>query len=211
MTATADSMSCSCFFPITHQLPCRHVLCLNQHLMLRPFVPAQVGKRWLRSFKPPRAYKPGLPLSLVISGPGGDAAASQSLPSFLTTTVRAAASLTQQQRYEQLMGLLRTVAERGADDEMAYPAVHERVQQLLSWVLEETSEARPATAQAQSAPLSSSITSLNPSTTIDEVVEPLVPKRKRGKAQEKRHPSQGERAPAKRKRAGAVSMSLTQQ
>ena len=211
VTATADSMSCSCFFPITHQLPCRHVLCLNQHLMLRPFVPAQVGKRWLRSFKPPRAYKPGLPLSSVISGPGGDAAASQSLPSFLTTTVRAAASLTQQQRYGQLMGLLRTVAERGADDEMAYPAVHERVQQLLSWVLEETSEARPATAQAQSAPLSSSITSLNPSTTIDEVVEPLVPKRKRGKAQEKRHPSQGERAPAKRKRAGAVSMSLTQQ
>jgi hypothetical protein len=216
VTATADTMSCSCCFPITHQLPCRHVLCLNQHVLLKPFVPTQVGKRWLRSFKPPREYTPGLPLSSVVSGPSGDAAATHSLPSFLTTTVRVAAPQTPQQRYGQLMGLLRTVAERGAEDEKGYPDVYERVQQLLSWVMERTSEARPAGAAAtqdlvQSGPLSSSITSLNPSTTIDEIVEPLLPKKKRGKPQEKRHLSQGERAPAKRTRADGDSLSLTQQ
>ena len=85
---------------------------------------------------------------------------------------------------------------------------------MASWIVALGSEApADATWHQQGGPLSSSLTSLNETTTIDEVVQPPKPKRKRVRAQEKRHPSQGERPTGKRKGAAGINLtvSLTQQ
>ena len=50
--AKDDCMRCSCNFPVTYLLPCRHVLAINLHLRRVEFNRGQVGQRWLRNFKP---------------------------------------------------------------------------------------------------------------------------------------------------------------
>jgi hypothetical protein len=214
--ATPDSMSCSCCFPATYLLPCRHVLCLNAETMMKAFVHTQVGKRWLRSFKPPRDYRPALSLIAAVqssSSSPAPAAPTPPLPTFLSTISRLAAARTEPQRYGTLMGLLKTAADRGAGDASAYPRVLQRTQEFVQWVLDETSEGPPVRVEASApaaAPLSRSLTSLNPGTSIEEVVEPQKPK-KGGSGKEKRHDSQGQRPRRKRKKTGGGGLSMTQQ
>jgi MULE transposase domain len=197
---TADSMECSCCFPATYLLPCRHVICLNQELMLTPFVPSQVGKRWLRSYKPPLGYKPDFPSNA--SQPSSSS--SPVLPSFLVNQVQAGEIPARKRRYGELRGFLDTIASRGADDAEAFPRIRCRVQELCRWVEAETSAA-PSTSAAVPTPLplasmeqssddpTARLTSLHPTLTIADTREPVKPRRGKGREQERRQASQGER------------------
>jgi len=86
-------MKCSCCFPNTFLLPCRHVLYLNQVIFKEPFRSDQVGQRWLRSFMPPASYTPN-PLLLQV----------QRLPQAvaLVASARVDKIPSERQRYAQL-------------------------------------------------------------------------------------------------------------
>ena len=195
--ATMDTIECSCCFPATYLLPCRHVICLNLELMLTPFLPTQVGKRWLRSYKPPRDYK----FILLTPPPLESSSLSPSLPSFLSNAMQAGPRLTRKHRWGELTGIFKTAADRGADDAEAYSDILQWSKELLRRILDRTSA--PASAplniqgeqqqQPQQPEALTRLTSLHPSLTIGEARAPPKPKKKRHREEEKRRPSQGER------------------
>ena len=198
MTVTATSMQCSCSYPAMYQLPCRHVLCLNQRLHNKPFLPTQLGQRWLLHYMPPDEYDAQLVASV------------HSVPSFppsLTSMTQADRASTYTSRYGTLYGLCKYIVCRAAEYVDAYPGALERVQQLKDWVTQQTSELAGANSAATSiasvvAASSTSASSANPAPVlstlnanvpISEMREPPKPKRKQGRSQEGRFPSRGER------------------
>jgi MULE transposase domain len=221
---TADTMDCSCFFPATHLLPCRHVLCLNQQLMLTPFVPAQVGQRWMKKYKPPLGASTAslsLPLPPNPSTP---------LPSYLSTCVQAGEIPAQNRRAGELRGLCDTIVSRGSEDKDNWFTILAWVRELTQRIEElgaaprsssvsssaPLSQPSPSTLASLSQPSSSTaldnddaltrLTSLHPSLTIGEVQQPLRPLSKRHRAKEKRTASQGERRKSKRNRHEGLSL-----
>jgi hypothetical protein len=151
---TATSMQCSCFFPSIHLLPCRHVLVLNQHLMGTPFVPGQVGKRWLRSYMPPAAYKPTViaPISdpPSSSSESSSSSSSSSIPAdFLVTFVQAGEVPAKKRRVGELRGICDTIVSVGAEHGNHFFRIRRAVQQLCQWV--EVLVAEPTASSASSA------------------------------------------------------------
>jgi hypothetical protein len=134
-------MRCSCSFPITHLLPCRHVLALNLHLFRAAFRVGQVGKRWLRYFKPPpsapRAIDPSSSLSdlpAIVSDDIPDP-----IPSHLQTFVQAGQIPARRARYGQLMGYCTTICTRGAEFKDVFFDALKRVEELARWIEANTS------------------------------------------------------------------------
>ena len=210
-------MECSCCFPITYLLPCRHVMCLNNHLMGTPFVVGQVDKRWLRQYKPPANYDFKLPCTSSGS-PSCSPCSSSPVPinhAFLSSAIQAGEVPVQRTRFGELKGLCDAICWRGAGDKSAYFRVLARVKELCQWVEAETSAPPlpPPTASAGafscSPPAADDaqlrLSSLHPVLSIAQTQEPAKPKRRKGR-EEGRTSSQGEKSNRKRQR-----IALTQQ
>ena len=206
VVATLTSMRCSCGYPATYLLPCRHVLSLNHPLHLTPFLRSQIGQRWLLSYMPPTDYTP---LRILPS------AHISFDPSFLTSVAQQNVASTQPSQYGQLMGLCKSLCDRASEDVAVYPAAYERLMELTDWVMQRTSECVEQGAAAVSEVAisnSSHVTSLNPTVPISAIIEPAAPKKRRGRVAEARKPSQGEAGTEGGKKRGKKSarISLTQ-
>jgi hypothetical protein len=190
---TADTMECSCFFPTTYLLPCRHVLCLNQQLMMHPFSVGQVGQRWLRSFMPPSKYQPFIsPTSYPSSSPSSQPC----LPSYLANKVQGGAVAGRKRRFAELQGILTAVAHRAADDITAYPSIKTKAEELRDWVETETRVASVAPRSDEERALgdvTQRLTALNDTVTIGNAKAPLPVKKGKGRSASKRIESQGEK------------------
>jgi hypothetical protein len=203
----ARPAECSCFFPAIHQLPCRHVMCLNQALMLYPFQRTQVAARWLRSYRPPQRY---LERSSSSVSSSSSAVQPETQPSYLPTQVLRAKVPSQKRRYGELKGVAERLVACGADNPEIYFQTLAKLQELCRWVeaaaagvTAVTFASGPAAASsvsgqpasstaAASDPQISSLTTLHPTLSIEETKEPSRPRKKRGREQERRFRSQGE-------------------
>ena len=105
VTITETTMQCTCGFPLSYLLPCRHVLVVNNHIFNSQFRVSQVGLRCLRAHMPAVRYRPSPP-SLSFYPP-----LDVSVPSFTSTVAVASTNLAAQKaRYGQLMGWFTTIA-----------------------------------------------------------------------------------------------------
>ena len=125
---TNSFMQCSCCFPITHLLPCRHVFALNLHKFKRAFLRGQVGLRWLKAYMPP----PEAPASLAQER---NATIPTAIPSYEPSSCTSAAEMpSRAARYGQLMGFCTTVCTRAAEYKEIFHLVLKWVMVLANWV-----------------------------------------------------------------------------
>lgn len=104
VAVTETTMQCTCGFPRSYLLPCRHVLVVNNHIYNMQFRVAQVGLRWLRAHMPAVRLQPA-PASLQLNSPPD-----LPVPSFASGTATSVSVPSQKARYAQLMGWFTTIA-----------------------------------------------------------------------------------------------------
>jgi hypothetical protein len=145
-------MVCSCCFPITYLLPCRHVLRLNLQLYKAAFRSGQVGKRWLRYFKP----QPSAPADLTLRAavPDGDPV-DNLIPADLESFVQPGLELSRRGRYGQLMGYCQTICSIGSEHKTVFFDALKDVQALVRRLEAATAESAFGSA-AQLSPATSS-------------------------------------------------------
>ena len=80
--SSRETMRCSCNFPATHLLPCRHVLTMNLYLYGAAFNRGQVGQRWLRYYRPVAAIEQSSSHPIGLPPP----LPTEPIPSFLSTS-----------------------------------------------------------------------------------------------------------------------------
>jgi hypothetical protein len=201
-----NSMRCSCSFPQTHLLPCRHVLVINLHLYRAAFQVRQVGQRWLKYYKPlPAATSHGQ----SVSEPPPPALPS-AISSSLSGLVQAGKLPARNARYGQLMGYYLTICTRAAEYKDIFHTVLEEADKLAKWVEAKTSTTELATAPAKtSSPSDSSsaaLTDMHPSLSIEQVTLPQHMRKLQGRHGERRQKGAAETAPAKRAKLTASQM-----
>ena len=205
--ARDDVMRCSCCWPITYLLPCRHVLALNLVLFSTPFMRCQVGQRWLRAFMPP----PEAPSSLTTVP---EVPLPTSIPSYLPSSSSPGPGLpTRVARHGQLMGYCATICTRAADYKDIFFTVLTQVEALAQWVEAQTSGTGVAAAPAH-APFrppvqlsSDSVERMHPSVGADQLVFPEARKKRKGRRAEARQEGKGERAQKQARKKTAISAS----
>jgi hypothetical protein len=201
--AKDEHMSCTCGYPSATLLPCRHVFVVNLYLYKTAFRRGQVGKRWLKYYKPtaltPRAVEeaPAAPLDTTI-------------PSFIPTLQQAGTLPARNARYGQLMGYCMTICTRGAEYKDMFHPTLTQVEALARWVEKETSEVGVYTVPP-SAPASSSSSpvvpsGLHPTVGIEDAGLPSHKRKPKGRVKESRQQGAVEVA-AKRARLTASQMS----
>jgi hypothetical protein len=188
----------SCNYPAAYLLQCRHVIALNIFLHRRPFWHEQVGKRWLRYYKPLAVSEdgevPSGPPPPLYEGP-------LQLPN--TSLQKAAPTTGRLSRYGELQGYCLTICTLAADFKDIFQPTVTKLDGLARWVESVTSvtgtdvvpsSATAATgASASPAPLSS----LHPTVPISDMQFPAHKKRQPGRTQEKRQEAASERAAKK--------------
>ncbi len=189
-------MECTCGFPASMQLPCRHVMALNLNLFHHAFRPGQVGKRWLKYYKPP----PSTPLRQLPPEP-----LPSTVPNFISSLEQSGTEPRRQARFGQLMGYCMTICTRGADYSAVFNSAYEKVSGLAHWIEVETSVTRPAAGQR--APSSSpSVPSALSSVAIDDMQLPQHKKKQKGRAGEKRAVGAAEQAAKRGKISASQAM-----
>jgi hypothetical protein len=206
--AKEDFMHCSCGYPTTHLLPCRHVLHINLHLYNYAFQRRQISQRWLKYYKPlsvasTAASDPPLPLPTAI-------------PSFNSALVQVGIMPARQARHGTLMGYCNTICTRAAEYTDIYHEALKKVEELARWVEAQTSKtgldivSRPS--PSSSSPFSSptvqpAVSSLHASVGIEQVAFPEHRKKPKGRPAECRQKGVAERAEGKKARLSASQMS----
>jgi MULE transposase domain len=187
VTITETSMQCTCGFPLSYLLPCRHVLVVNNHIYNSQFRVSQVAKRWLRAHMPAvrdqSARFPYLPPMDV------------SVPSFSSTVPAPQKNLPARQgRWGQIMGWCTTIASIATENGELYGFIAKKVEALCKEV--EGLVSKPAaaperlsTAVSANSTAPSAVSELHPSVSVEQMQMPPHRKRKRGKGSEKRQES----------------------
>ena len=187
------TMKCSCGFPITYLLPCRHVLFVNNFIDGRPFRSDHVGLRWLRSFMPPPKYSPNPLLQQVLGS-------SLNPDTPLITSVKIHKMPNEKARY--------TMYERHGQDiariMAPYKEFHNETEAFwvaaLQWAVAKTSSKQPI-APPSADPTLYTPSALNATVPVECIPHPPLPNAIPGRPSEKRKRSRGESQP-KRKRSG---------
>jgi hypothetical protein len=218
-----DFMHCSCGYPTTHLLPCRHVLHINLRLFNYAFQRRQIGLRWIKYHMPlsiasTGASEPPLPL------PAGPAA----IPSFNPALVQAGTMPARLARHGTLMGYCSTICTRAAEYTDIYHEALGMVEYVSRWVEAKTSKTgldivRPAafsgyspsssSSPSSSASPSSSVAAavqagpaLHASVGIEQVAVPEHRKKQKGRPAESRQKGVAERAEGKKVKLSASQM-----
>ena len=190
VTAKDDYMHCSCKLPTSHLLPCRHVLHLNLYLFRVAFRSAQVGKRWLKY------YKPNLDTDASTS-PEDEAR----FPSFNTSVHLPAAMPARSARYGQLMGYCMTVCTRAAEFTAIFHTTLTKVEELAAWVENMTARAVPSPpacrrclspSVAAAAPAAAT-SALHPDVDVGQLTFPSHRKKQPGREGQRRQVNAGEK------------------
>jgi MULE transposase domain len=189
-------MECTCGFPSSLQLPCRHVLAINLHLFHQAFRPAQVGKRWLKYHMPPSST----PLVQPPSEP-----LPSTVPNFISSLEQSGTEPRRQARFGQLMGYCMTICTRGADYGAVFNSAYEKVRALAHWIEVETSVIRPVATQPVPSS-SSSVPSALSSVPIDDMLLPQHKKKQRGRVGQKRVVGAAEQAAKRGKISASQAM-----
>jgi hypothetical protein len=198
---TLNSMQCSCNFPLTHLLPCRHVIVVNLFLYKVPFIPKQVGQRWLKWYKPAPAYQsvePSPPLQVAI-------------PSFIPSLVQAGTLPAKNARYGQMMGYCMTICQRAVDYNDLFHSTLQKIEAVCSWIEAESSTpsqrrhsaAPSSSASSASSPSSSSGERLHQSLEISQVTFAEHRRKVSGRLGQKRQKGTAERQGEKKSRVSA--------
>ena len=191
-TVTMDetSMHCTCGYPITYLLPCRHLLVVNNWVYNSQFRVGQVGKRWLRAYKPAAGKQ-------VPPAPH-ESASETAVPMFSSSVAPAASPPSRPAAWGTLSAWCNTICSIGMQSAM-YRYVAAKLEALCADVEAQVSQVstlvrkRPAAAvSADSA--SAGSTELNPTVAVDVMEMPPHRKRRQGSASEKRQQSAVERA-----------------
>jgi hypothetical protein len=196
--AKEDFMHCSCGYPTTHLLPCRHVLHINLRLYRAAFQRRQVGPRWLKYHKPVLAAASDAAEPLSAPPP--------SIPNFNPSLVQAGSLPARRARYGQLLGYCTTICTRAAEYKDIFHATLTKVEALARWVEAATSTSGLDTV-ARSASSSSScspptLSDLHPSVGIEQLVLPEHRRKRKGREQQCRQKGAAERADGKRAKTG---------
>jgi hypothetical protein len=206
VVANPDTMRCSCNFPVTYLLPCRHVLRMNLHLTRAGFVLGQVGKRWLRYHKPivvsaESASQPaGLPPPLSV----------EPIPTFNSTLHLPTALPARKARYGQIMGFAMTICARAAEYTDIFHPLLTKMQEAAAWAEEMTAASAPtappvsmssssSTASTSHASAADAPSALHATVAVNQVRFPLHKKRQKGREKQSRQVGIGESA-AKREK-----------
>jgi hypothetical protein len=209
--AKEDFMHCSCGYPTTHLLPCRHVLHINLHLYSYAFQRRQVGLRWIKYYKPLSLApitkcEPPLPLPTAI-------------PSFNSALVQAGTLPARQARHGTLMGYCSTICTRAAEYTDIYHEALRKVEELARWVEAQTSKtgldivtppSPSSSSPSSSSPFSSTAEpgpSLHASVAIEQVAVPEHRKKPKGRPAESRQKGVAERADGKKAKLSLSQMS----
>lgn len=196
-----DYMRCSCCFPVTYLLPCRHVLAVNLLLFRTAFRPTQVGKRWLRYHR----TAPSAPIP-VAQHPYLLPPASS--PSLLTALTQHAAFPLRSARYGQLWGYCQTICNQASEFKDAFFPTLKKVQELVAFVEGLTSSTGHALVQNSPSSTSSTelpapaLTEMHPSISPEQLTLPEHRKKQPGREKQSREKGKGEKA-AKRQRVSA--------
>jgi len=188
VTIEEASMHCSCGFPLTYLLPCRHVLVVNNHMYNAEFRVAQVGKRWLRAHMPAIREQSVSTSSL----PPLDV----SVPSFVSSVAVPSKNLPSRgAQYATIMGWCNTMASVAVDTTGLYSyfagkvrALCQEAEALASQPSAIRSE-RLTTSVASTSSSSSAQPELHPLVEIDQMQIPPHRAPKRGRTSNKRQKS----------------------
>jgi hypothetical protein len=200
VVARDDCMRCSCNFPVTHLLPCRHVLTMNLFLYGAAFNRGQVGQRWLRYYKPVAATQQSS--SYPIGPP--PALPTEPIPSFLSTSHLHAAMPARQARYGQIMGFALTICTRAAEYPHLWHSALTWMERGAKWAEDITSVPMSA-APPPSIPSSSSaeapprLSALHPTVAVEKLTLPRHKQKQAGRPNESRQIGQAEKAGKKQR------------
>jgi hypothetical protein len=188
------TMKCSCGFPITYLLPCRHVLYLNLVIHRRPFIVEQVGQRWLRSFMPSVNYAPNPLLAHVQQVPQ---------PSPLISVRLPAKELTAQQRYTACERFGQDVGRIAAPHKQRWPEVEARCAAFLKDI-ERLVGSDNVVSQPPPDPSQFAIGPLHATVPVECIPHPILPNALPGRTATQRTKSKGEAGQRKRHRDETV-------
>jgi hypothetical protein len=197
-----DFMWCSCGFPISHLLQCRHVLAINLHLYNVAFRQGQVGKRWLKYFKPVRAASQSLSRMPPPTLPS-------TVPRLMTSTLPTSVPLARREaRYGQIMGFCMTICSRACDYDGVYHRILGMVEELAREVEGMTSRTgvdvvRPPSFSSSRMELSA----LHPTVPVGSVSIPEHRKKRKGRSKESRAKGAAEKMTSKRQENESLSAS----
>jgi hypothetical protein len=207
VTVTDSSMHCTCGFPTTYLLPCRHVLVINSHIFATPFRPSQVGQRWLR------AYMPGIsaPTALDFS-PHLDAA--DDVPAFSSAVASSSIDMPGRgARVGQIGGWCSTIVSIAGAHAHLYSYIARKVEGLCREF--EALVSQPAVSgtgkrtkpNSANAALFSTSSPLHPTVNVEDMQMPAHRKRQRGSAKDKRQRSVVETAAQAMRTSMSISAS----
>jgi hypothetical protein len=187
------SMRCSCGFPQTHLLPCRHVLVINLRLYRTPFQHQQVGQRWLKYYRP----LPSSPINLSDEPPPVQPSA---ISSQNTALVQAGTAPDRRARYGQIMGYCLTICTRAADFKHLFHTALAKVEDVARWI-----EAATTATGLSSMPLRLTMSSASAALTggQEQVVLPSHLQKQKGKQAEKRQKGAAEKEQGKKAKLSA--------
>ena len=183
-------MKCSCCFPITFLLPCRHVLYLNTVVFKMAFRVDQVGQRWLRSFMPPANYSPNPLLSQIHSF-------SLSQPAPLIASVRVTQVPNEKGRYAMYERHGQDFARIMAPHRKWHDEVEAFWRRAIQWAEQMTGSDQVINLPPPD-PALFSTTALHPSVPIECIPPPALPNAIPGRPPMKRKKGKGEVTQRKR-------------
>jgi hypothetical protein len=178
-------MRCTCGFPTTYLLPCRHVLYLNKIIHKKPFLLEQVGKRWLRSFMPSSNYAPNPLLRHVTQTPSPSPLVSVRLPS---------KELSQQQRWAACQRFGEDLGRVAAPHKQLWSEVETRCAAFIRSI-ESLVSVNGATRPPPPDPSHFTVGPLHATVPVECIAPPLLPKSLAGRKSNKRNRSGGEAQP----------------
>jgi MULE transposase domain len=201
--AKEDFMECTCGFPKTHLLPCRHVLAINLRLYRAAFQRRQVGQRWLKYYKPP----PATPLD-ISEPPLSPLPLPSAVPNFNPALVQAGTLPARNARYGQLMGYCTTICTRAAEYKDIFHTALNKVETLSKWVEAATSATGLATvpSSAPSAASPPALTDLHPSVGIEQLSLPEHRKKQKGRVGQRRQLGAAEKEDGKKAKLTASQL-----